>query len=79
MMFNKSDIDKLHTTVGGESRIRRNLGLTQMVDPVEFCRQHLLDPRSTTLRKGKNWYVTSDRCKITINASSLTIITAHKI
>lgn len=78
MLLSISDIDKLHTTVGGEVRIRRNLGLTNVVDPVEYCRQQILDNSSSSFRKGKNWYVISERCKITINASSLTIITAHK-
>ncbi|HRF36049.1 MAG TPA: DUF3781 domain-containing protein, partial [Clostridia bacterium] len=30
-------------------------------------------------RQGKNWYATIDNVKITINAHSYTIITAHKI
>ena len=29
-------------------------------------------------KKGKNYYVESDGCRITVNASSFTIITAHK-
>ena len=29
-------------------------------------------------RQGKNWYAQIDGCIITVNASSYTIITAHK-
>ena len=29
-------------------------------------------------RNGKNWYISIDACKITVNAHSYTIITAHK-
>lgn len=29
-------------------------------------------------RRGKNWYISTDNCIITVNAYSYTIITAHK-
>ncbi|WP_296013555.1 DUF3781 domain-containing protein [uncultured Treponema sp.] len=29
-------------------------------------------------RKGKNWYIKTDGCTITVNAYSYTVITAHK-
>ena len=28
--------------------------------------------------RGKNWYVTAGGCTLTVNAYSLTVITAHK-
>nr|WP_292807174.1 DUF3781 domain-containing protein [Methanobrevibacter sp.] len=34
---------------------------------------------SIVVKKGKNYYVEVDDCRITINSSSFTIITAHII
>ncbi|MBD5151108.1 MAG: DUF3781 domain-containing protein [Oscillibacter sp.] len=72
------NIDKLHTTEMGVERIRRNLKL-ETDDVVQWCRVHILDKNAVIERAGKNWYATVDHCKITINAHSYTIITAHKI
>lgn len=72
-------ITDLHTTPLGAERIRRNLNLTQSQDVVNFCRYFILEDFATFERKGKNWYVTAGHVMITVNASSNTIITAHKI
>ena len=71
------NIDKLHTTKMGAERIKRNLGLGD-TDAVEWCRSRILDDRVAIERHGKNWYVHIDGCIITVNASSYTIITAHR-
>lgn len=71
-------IDRLHTTELGAERIRRNLGLSE-ADAVAWCRNRIADPRAQIARRGKNWYATLDGCVITVNASSYTIITAHRI
>lgn len=71
------NIDKLHTTEIGVERIKRNLGLTNC-DAVEWCRSKIMDKRAIIGRQGKNWYAQIDGCIITVNASSYTIITAHK-
>ena len=71
------NIDKLHTTEMGVERIKRNLGLTNC-DAVEWCRSKIMDKRAIIDRQGKNWYARIDGCIITVNASSYTIITAHK-
>ena len=67
------NIYKIHTTHLVISRIKRNLGI------VEFCKNKVLDKKSLIYRKGKNWYIENGAIKITINASSYTIITAHII
>jgi hypothetical protein len=72
-----ANIDKLHTTELGMERIRRNLGL-EITDVVAWCKQHILKPHCYITKKGKNWYADIDGCKITVNAHSYTIITAHK-
>ena len=66
------NIYKIHTTHLGISRIKRNLGIEE--DVVEFCKNKVLDKKSLIYRKGKNCAI-----KITINATSYTIITAHTI
>lgn len=71
------NIDKLHATEMGVERIKRNLGLTNC-DAVEWCRSKIMDKRAIIGRQGKNWYAQIDGCIITVNASSYTIITAHK-
>lgn len=72
------DIDNLHTTPLGEERIRRNLGISGS-DVIEFCRELILDDLANINRKGKNWYVEVNGIRLTINAHSNTIITAHKL
>lgn len=72
-------VTDLHTTPLGAERIRRNLGLHPGIDPVHFCICFILDDNANFERKGKNWYVTAGRVQITVNASSNTIITAHKV
>ena len=71
------NIDKLHTTLMGEDRIRKNLELDD-VDVVDYCKTKIMDHNAVITRKGKNWYVSIDNCMITVNAHSYTIITAHK-
>lgn len=74
------DVQKLHTTLLGEERIKRNLNFEGCeVDIVKLMCDMILDDSSKFERKGKNWYVTSGHCRITVNSSSLTIITAHRI
>lgn len=70
------NIDNIHTTEMGVERISRNLEIT--CDVVEYCKEKILKKESLVERKGKNYYVTVDDCIITVNASSYTIITAHK-
>lgn len=72
------NIHRLHTTALGAGRIRKNLGLT-VADEVAWCRDRISDSRAQIVRRGKNWYVTLDGCVITVNASSYTIITAHRL
>ncbi|MYM13497.1 DUF3781 domain-containing protein [Muribaculum intestinale] len=72
------DATKLHTTPLGEERIRRNLEL-QGGDILNICRCWVLDDNAVITRKGKNWYVEVGHVRLTINANSNTIITAHKI
>ncbi len=71
-------IDALHTTDMGIGRIRRNLGLGGE-DVVAYCKALILRPDAAIVRRGKNWYVTAAGVTVTVNASSHTIITAHRI
>ena len=72
-----NNLDKLHTTDMGVERIKRNLSL-ETDDIVDWCREHIKSFANSITRKGKNWYVDTDKCIITVNAYSYTIITAHK-
>ena len=62
----------------GVDRIKRNLKI-DVDDVVQYCYDKIVSDRAIVERKGKNWYVTVDDCKITVNMHSYTIITAHKI
>ena len=71
------NIDKIHTTEMGVGRIQKNLGIDD--EPVGYCILKLKREDAVVTREGKNYYVNVDGCRITINAGSFTIITAHKI
>lgn len=72
-----SNLDKLHTTELGVIRIKKNLSLnTENV--VDWCKTKIKSKNAKIARNGKNWYINIDDCVITVNASSYTIITAHK-
>ena len=71
-----ANLDRLHTTELGAVRIRRNTG-TDAEDVVAWCID-LIKRSLEVVRRGKNWYVHADGFVITINAFSLTVITAHR-
>ena len=70
-------IDRLHTTQMGAERIKRNLQI-ETDDVVQWCRDRISDRNAKISRTGKNWYILSGNCRITVNAHSYTIITAHR-
>lgn len=73
------NLDKLHTTELGVERIKRHLSLDIGTnDVVDWCKTKINSANAVITRNGKNWYVNIDNCIITVNASSYTIITAHK-
>ncbi|UTY38820.1 DUF3781 domain-containing protein [Allocoprobacillus halotolerans] len=71
-------IEQLHTTKLGQERIIRNLKLTND-DVVDYCKKIILNKDCQIYKQGKNWYCELDNIKITVNAHSYTIITAHLI
>ena len=71
------NIGRAHTTEMGVGRIKKNLGLGD-IDVVEWCLERILDKNAKIEMNGKNWYVMIDDIVFTVNASSYTIITAHK-
>ena len=73
-VFNHSN--ELHTTPLGAQRIQKNLALPACY-VVAWCRAEIASAQAQIPRRGKNWYVGTPRCRITIHARSCTIITAH--
>jgi len=71
------NIDKLHTTSLGINRIKNNLNLND-IDVINYIKKVILDKETIIYRQGKNWYSKNSNIIITINASSYTVITAHK-
>ena len=71
------NVEKIHTTEMGVGRIQKNLKISD--EPVSYCISKLRQENSTVTKEGKNYYVNADDCIITINSSSFTIITAHKV
>lgn len=65
----------MHITDLGVKRIQKNIGLS--CDVVRWCKEAVKCANSIA-RKGKNWYLSAGNVLITINASSYTVITAHK-
>ena len=70
---------ELRTTSLGETRIRQNLDLQDSDDALCFCNGIIHKESAQFERKGKNWYITEGNVRITVNAFSHTIITAHKL
>lgn len=62
----------------GIDRIKRNLQV-ETDDIVKWCKDRILNKDAKIERLGKNLYITVDDCRITVNAHSYTIITAHRI
>jgi hypothetical protein len=71
------NLNKIHTTELGITRIKKNLDL-ETNDVVKWCINKIKNAYNI-VRNGKNWYVYNGNAIITINANSYTIITAHKI
>ena len=81
MFYNRNllldNLEKIHTTPLGAERIKTNLGINSD-DVVAYCKSLMLSGHSQIYRQGKNWYCENCGIKITVNAGSYTIITAHK-
>lgn len=71
------NLGRLHTTDLGAARLRKNLSL-DTGDVIGWCRDKIQSQEAVIRRMGKNWYVDTGDCVITVNAHSYTIITAHK-
>ena len=71
------NIEKLHTTELGILRIKKNL-LVDVDDIVKWCKDKIQQPDASIVKQGKNWYIKVDGCEFTVNATSFTIITAHR-
>ena len=72
------DIAKLHTTAKGVLRIARNLSIAEE-SSLSYCIAVINDERTDVVRRGKNLYYAGGDIVVTVNASSLTIITAHRL
>lgn len=72
-----ANLGRLHTTALSQKRIKDNLDLEEK-DITEWCRKKISSKNAKIERKGKNWYIRIDGYVITVNASSYTIITAHR-
>lgn len=70
------NLDKLHTTDMGVERIKKNLNI-DVSNVVKWCSDKIKSSDARFERKGKNWYIVIENYKITVNAYSYTIITAH--
>lgn len=73
----KDNIEKLHTTELGVERIRKNLKIDQD-DVIAWCKERIASREAAHERRGKNWYVYVEDMIFTVNATSWTIITAHR-
>ena len=71
-----ANIARLHTTKMGAERIARNLSLPTG-DAVAWCRR-AIESADDIIRRGKNFYIRAGDVTVTVNASSFTVITAHR-
>ena len=70
-------LENLHTTTMGEDRIRRNAAPAE-ADVIAWCKERITALDAVIERRGKNFYITSGGCTLTVNARSYTVITAHR-
>lgn len=73
-----NNLSRVHTTPMGVERISRNIGIAPD-DVVESIKKMISAHNAAIERKGKNYYIITGGCRITVNAHSYTIITAHKL
>ncbi len=73
------NINLIHSTELGVSRIRKNLNLNSDQDAVAYCKNKITDKNCKIYKQGKNWYCITDNTIITVNAHSYTVITAHTV
>ena len=72
------NLEKLHTTPLGMQRIKGNLELkTDHV--MDHIKKQIQSPSCSIRCLGKNYYAEIETVCYTINASSYTVITAHKL
>lgn len=69
--------ERIHTAPMGADRIKKNLNAG--TDVISLCQNIIRDENCTVRREDKNWYCENDGITIIVNASSYTVITAHKI
>ena len=69
------NLNKIHTTILGERRIKNNLNIDY--DVIKYCQNIIQNKETIIKRRGKNYYCECNKILIVINASSFTIITAH--
>jgi len=62
-----------------KNELLENLERLMTDDVISWCKEKIrrTEEKSIT-RKGKNWYIKTDGCTITVNAYSCTVITAHR-
>lgn len=72
-----SNIDKIHTTLLGSERIKKNINIKD--NEIEYIKKIILDKESIIYKKGKNYYCEINNIKITINSYNYCVITAHKL
>ncbi|HBB05501.1 MAG TPA: conjugal transfer protein [Firmicutes bacterium] len=72
-----ANIERIHATERGEERLIQNLKLANR-NPIRYVKDVLRNPKSHVYKKGKNFYCEYNHVRLTINASTFTMITAHK-
>lgn len=70
------NLEQLHSTELGMERVSKNLGI-EAESVVSWCTEQIQNADSI-VRQGKNWYVYIGNIRLTVNAQSYSIITAHK-
>lgn len=72
------NIEEIKTTNLSHLRIKEDLELEDEVDPLRYCVEQIINADDVQQCE-ENWYIKTKDCFITINASTLTIISANKL
>lgn len=80
--FNKEVLQRLymlHANTYGDSLIKKNVGLSEDVDTVEWCKKQLKMGHLQVSLCGKNWHVCNKKYRFIINIHTLIIVSVKRL
>lgn len=80
--FREEVLDRLymlHAFTHGDYIIKKNVGLDEEVDTIEWCKKQLKKRSVRAELVGNNWHVFNKKYMLIINSSNLTVISVKRL